>query len=101
MLTPSSSSWLVTLVRRAWVQRELGILKSLILVEPMLTPPGYEMPRVAGERWIVATYQRQDVWPSRQAATKDLRSTRGYKNWDPAMIELFVTYALRPHPASV
>ncbi|KAG8883172.1 hypothetical protein FRB97_007107 [Tulasnella sp. 331] len=83
-----------------WAQRELGIFKSLILVEPMLTPPGKKTPRSAGERWVVATYQRQDVWPSRKAAAKDLLSTRGYKHWDPAMIELFVTHALRPHPAS-
>ncbi|KAG8983893.1 hypothetical protein FRB90_005672, partial [Tulasnella sp. 427] len=46
------------------------------------------------------TYQRRDVWPSREAALKDFKSSRGYKNWDPRMIELFVQYALRDHPAS-
>ncbi|KAG8995765.1 hypothetical protein FRB94_011655 [Tulasnella sp. JGI-2019a] len=87
-------------VSLVWLQRELSIFKSLTLIEPMISPPGFDLRGGAASSWIKASYQRRDVWPSKSAASKDLLSNKGYKSWDPAMIELFVQYALRPHPAS-
>lgn len=65
----------------------------------MLQPPGYDLS--AGTKFFVtATYQRRDVWPSRDAASNDLKSSKGYKLWDRSMIDIFTQHALRPHPAA-
>ncbi|KIO27084.1 hypothetical protein M407DRAFT_23626 [Tulasnella calospora MUT 4182] len=73
--------------------------QQMILCEPMISPPGVDIfPR--GAFVIPASYQRRDVWSSRQAALKDFNSSKGYASWNPRILELFVQHALREHPAS-
>ncbi|KAG8934349.1 hypothetical protein FRC01_003597 [Tulasnella sp. 417] len=89
-------------VSMVWMQQSDEIklrFERLIIVDPMLSAPGYDLRRSTAY-FFPATYQRRDVWPSRQAATKDFKSSRGYKSWDERMIDLFVQYAIRDHPAS-
>ncbi|KAG8967846.1 hypothetical protein FRC03_009249 [Tulasnella sp. 419] len=71
---------------------------SLILLEPMLMPPGVDIRRV-NKIFIPSAYQRRDVWPSKEAALQEFKAGKGYKTWDPEMLELFVQYGLRTHPA--
>ncbi|KAG9044423.1 hypothetical protein FS837_008152 [Tulasnella sp. UAMH 9824] len=89
-------------VSMVWMQQSDEIklrFERIIIVEPMLSAPGHDL-RPSTAYFFPATYQRRDVWPSRQAALKDFRSSRGYKSWDERMIQLFVQFALRDHPAS-
>ncbi|KIO27083.1 hypothetical protein M407DRAFT_23625 [Tulasnella calospora MUT 4182] len=90
-------------VSMVWMQQSDEIklrFERIIIADPMLSALGYDL-RPSTAYFFPATYQRRDVWPSRQAALKDFKSSRGYKSWDERMIELFVQYALRDHPASL
>jgi len=70
---------------------------SIILVEPMLSPGGQEHVYSLRKILVRSAYERRDVWPSRESA---LRSLRSNTRWHPRVAELFVKYALRPHPGS-
>jgi len=70
---------------------------SIILVEPMLSPGGQEHVRSLRKSLIKSAYERRDVWPSRENALQSLKSNT---RWHPRVQELFVKYALRPHPGS-
>ena len=64
----------------------------------MIVPVGVENPYFA-DFAFPATYQRRDVWPSREVALRDFKAAKGYASWDRGVVELFVAHALRPHPA--
>jgi len=89
-------------VAMIWLQQEKSIslkFNSLILVDPVLKPVGDQLAS-SSKYWVAATYQRRDVWPSRKAALRDLQTSKSHGLWDHRVLELFVQYGLRQHPAA-
>jgi len=70
---------------------------SIILVEPMLSPGGQDHVYLLRKSLVRSAYERRDVWPTREHALQSLKSKT---RWHPRVAELFVKYALRPHPGS-
>ncbi|KAG8893207.1 hypothetical protein FRB99_002138 [Tulasnella sp. 403] len=64
----------------------------------MLNAPGRNIPQEIIS-YFTLTYQHRDVWPSREAALKELSALKAFKTWDPRTLELYTQYALRDRPA--
>lgn len=72
------------------------MFKALISIDGVISHPfdvgldAFKLP--------VASYLRQDVWPSRKEAAKRLRKNEFYKNWTDQVFEQYVRYGLRDLP---
>jgi len=73
---------------------------TVILVEPLLCSLGLEPLRGLRSFLIKGAYQRRDVWPSRERAMEVMKLRQRSASWHPRVLELYVKYALRPHPGS-
>ncbi|KAG8218168.1 cyclin-like protein [Butyriboletus roseoflavus] len=65
---------------------------ALILVEPLLSPEGIDKLRGLRDNLISGAYERRDVWPSRQSASRYFRQ-RTF--WDPDVLDRYVQHGLR------
>ncbi|ESK91250.1 alpha/beta-hydrolase [Moniliophthora roreri MCA 2997] len=74
--------------------------KSLIIIEPMLSPAGPEHLKKLRLALIKGAYERRDVWPDRTMAMAGLKKRDRTIKWDPRILEIFVKYGLRAHPGS-
>jgi len=63
--------------------------KSLIIVEPLISPAGPLHLRRLREMLIKGAHERRDVWREREQALPALKK----KNWDPRITDL---YLVRP-----
>ncbi|KAF8230932.1 alpha/beta-hydrolase [Tricholoma matsutake] len=73
---------------------------SLIIVEPMISPAGPQHLKNLRSILVKGAYERRDVWPDRKLAMKTLKRRALTKKWDPRILDLFVKYAIKPHPSS-
>ncbi|KAG8891143.1 hypothetical protein FRB99_003828 [Tulasnella sp. 403] len=72
---------------------------TLVLVEPILDPPGRDVLVQDWKRVLSFAYQRRDVWSSRMVALEHISGSRAYKAWNPRALQLYVKHAIRDHPA--
>ncbi|KAG6868097.1 hypothetical protein C0993_007631 [Termitomyces sp. T159_Od127] len=49
---------------------------------------------------VRGAHERRDVWPDRERAMIALRRRERTAKWDPRILDLFVKYAVVPHPGS-
>ncbi|KIP03755.1 hypothetical protein PHLGIDRAFT_121288 [Phlebiopsis gigantea 11061_1 CR5-6] len=71
---------------------------ALVLVDPTLMAGQQARLGPLHTRMLRQTYERRDTWASRAHAVSYL-SARAPR-WHPAILRLFATHALRPHPAA-
>ncbi|KAK7056620.1 hypothetical protein VNI00_002337 [Paramarasmius palmivorus] len=92
--------------------------KSLIIIEPMLSPAGPEHLKKLRLLLIKGAYERRDVWPDRDTAMLTLKKRDRTKKWDPRILDVFIVsgigfrgvlsdnsirfkaHGIRPHPGS-
>ncbi|KAG5637908.1 hypothetical protein H0H81_002736 [Sphagnurus paluster] len=74
--------------------------KSLIIVEPLISPAGPQHLNKLRSILVKGAHERRDVWPDRQMAMVMLKKRERTKKWDPRITELFVQHAVVPHPGS-
>ncbi|KAL5488428.1 hypothetical protein ACEPAI_6546 [Sanghuangporus weigelae] len=75
-------------------------LRSIILIEPMLSPGGREYLEELRYGLVRSAYERHDVWPDRKRALRYLKDRDRTKLWDPRMLQSFIRYGLREHPGA-
>ncbi|KAF9460939.1 Alpha/beta hydrolase fold-1 [Collybia nuda] len=73
---------------------------SIIIVEPLISPAGPQHLDKLRSILVKGAYERRDVWSNHTTAMKSLRSRERTKKWDPRITDLFVNYAVKPHPGS-
>ena len=56
----------------------------------MLSPAGSSYLSDLRDTLVKTAYERRDVWPSRQKALEDLKTSRRTTTWHPRTVELFV-----------
>ncbi|KAK1218844.1 hypothetical protein PQX77_018460 [Marasmius sp. AFHP31] len=71
-----------------------------IAVEPGISLKGNHHTNVASQALTAWTWLRPDAWTSKKAAKKALESSMVHSMWDPRILDLFVEYGLRTHPAA-
>ena len=64
---------------------------ALILIEPLLSPEGIDKLRDLQVNLINGAYERRDVWPSRQSASRYFRERT---RWDPNVLDNYVVIHL-------
>ncbi|MFQ5555680.1 MAG: alpha/beta fold hydrolase [Acidimicrobiia bacterium] len=70
-----------------------GTFASLVLIEPIILPPGTEVPP---DLPIATTARRRRVrFPSRDAAAAGWQSKEPFSRWDARVFEAYVAHALR------
>ncbi|KAG9006501.1 hypothetical protein FRB94_014343 [Tulasnella sp. JGI-2019a] len=75
------------------------LFSSVTIFDPILHPFSFEKECMAScSMYVALGYTRRDVWPSKQAALKDLQKNRMFKTWDPRQLELYVEHGLDDHP---
>ncbi|KAH8115696.1 Alpha/beta hydrolase fold-1 [Phellopilus nigrolimitatus] len=74
--------------------------QTVILVEPMLSPKGSACLQNLRVDLVRSAYERRDVWSNRQQALEALKQRGRTRKWDPRVLDVFVTYALRTHPGA-
>jgi len=73
---------------------------SLIIIEPMISPAGPQHLQNLRSILVKGAYERRDVWPDSAQAMEALKGRARTKKWDPRILDLFVEYAIKPHPGS-
>ncbi|KAF9036371.1 alpha/beta-hydrolase [Panaeolus papilionaceus] len=74
--------------------------ESIIAIEPGISIE-HTPERDACARILTAwTWLRHDVWMSRKAAKKELKTSPVHSTWDPRILDLYVKHALKTHPAA-
>ncbi|KAJ3525179.1 hypothetical protein NM688_g8444 [Phlebia brevispora] len=68
---------------------------SLVIVDPFLFPGEPEHLRTLRQHMVCGAYERRDVWATRDEARDCLKK----KKWDRRVLDLYVKYAVREHPA--
>ncbi|KAG7095594.1 hypothetical protein E1B28_006324 [Marasmius oreades] len=71
-----------------------------IAIEPGISLKGNHHTNIASQALTAWTWLRPDVWTSRKSARKALESSMVHSMWDPRVLDLFVEYGLRTHPAA-
>ncbi|GLB33185.1 putative alpha/beta hydrolase family protein [Lyophyllum shimeji] len=74
--------------------------KSLVIVEPLISPAGPHHLNKLRSVLVKGAHERRDVWPDRAMAMIALKKRERTQKWDPRITELFVKYAIVPHPGS-
>ncbi|TDL17663.1 alpha/beta-hydrolase [Rickenella mellea] len=74
--------------------------RSIILIEPMLSPNGPDHLLPLRKELIRGAYERRDVWPTRQSAFENLKRRKRTETWHPSILEVYVKHGLRDHPGS-
>ncbi|KAH0839450.1 hypothetical protein J3R83DRAFT_240 [Lanmaoa asiatica] len=65
---------------------------ALILIEPLLSPEGIDKLRDLKVNLINGAYERRDIWPSRQSASRYFSERT---RWDPSVLDNYVKHGLR------
>ncbi|RDB20315.1 Abhydrolase domain-containing protein mpaH [Hypsizygus marmoreus] len=73
---------------------------SLIIIEPMLSPAGPQHLQKLRSILVKGAHERRDVWPDSEQAMKALTKRERTNKWDPRITQLFVKFAIVPHPGS-
>ncbi|KZV84540.1 alpha/beta-hydrolase [Exidia glandulosa HHB12029] len=73
-------------------------VRALVLLDGTISPETPDKARML-KILAFASWTKTDTWASRKAALKELSKSPGFRSWHPKSLELFVTHALRTHPA--
>ncbi|ETW77306.1 hypothetical protein HETIRDRAFT_436230 [Heterobasidion irregulare TC 32-1] len=70
-----------------------ALFSSLILVDPVLIPEGYDRSAVL-PGMVLAAVARRDIWSSREEAHKLLSASPFFGRWDPEVLKAYVEHAI-------
>lgn len=77
------------------------LLSSLVLIEPVIQfkhPPPL---RPGGPTLAQLAAFRQDLWPSRTAASSNLQKNPFFRTWDPRALDLWIQHSYRDLPTAL
>ena len=77
------------------------LLSSLILIEPVIQfkhPPPF---RPGGPTLAQLAAFRQDLWPSRTAASSNLQKNPFFRSWDSRVLDLWIRHSFRDLPTAL
>ncbi|KII93753.1 hypothetical protein PLICRDRAFT_403847 [Plicaturopsis crispa FD-325 SS-3] len=74
--------------------------EQIIAIEAGISVKGLPDTNISSRMLTAWTWLRRDTWSSRKAARKDLAESPVYSSWDPRILDLYVRYGLRRHPAA-
>lgn len=82
---------LMSFFRLHLAQTYPGFIHSMTLFDPILFPHDFDRHWAGTVTHLVSSaYQRRDVWPSKKAAVKDLKTNPMFGTWAQEQIEIFV-----------
>lgn len=77
------------------------LLSSLILIEPVIQVKHPSPLRPGGPTWAQLAAFRQDLWPSRTAASSNLQRNPFFRSWDPRVLDLWIQHSFRDLPTAL
>jgi len=76
------------------------LFTTLVLIDPAMGLLSSSPPEAGPGPGMLSTY-RKDIWPSRDAAAEEFRSSKFFREWDPRVLDRLIEYGLRDLPTSV
>ncbi|KAL7912858.1 Alpha/beta hydrolase family domain-containing protein [Trichoderma velutinum] len=71
------------------------LLRSLVLIDPVIQVQNGSIPPA------ISSTSRQDIWPSKDAATSRFKGSKFFQTWDPRVLDLWLEYGLRQAPTEL
>ncbi|KAJ4859001.1 alpha/beta hydrolase family domain-containing protein [Trichoderma breve] len=71
------------------------LLRSLVFIDPVIQVPNSSIPPA------MSSTSRQDIWPSKDAATSRFKGSKFFQSWDPRVLDLWIEYGLRQAPTEL
>ncbi|UKZ80588.1 hypothetical protein TrVFT333_008350 [Trichoderma virens FT-333] len=71
------------------------LLRSIVLIDPVIQVPNGSISPA------VSSTSRQDIWPSKDAATSRFKGSKFFQSWDPRVLDRWIEYGLRQAPTEL
>ncbi|KAG6824217.1 hypothetical protein H0H92_007631 [Tricholoma furcatifolium] len=100
ILAGHSAGSIVTVLATSYFNPPYKIpFSGLILIDtPFFTPDMLDQTTEMYKFIAASTPRRKDIWPSREAAIKEMKEQLPYSEWDPRMFDIYTKYGLQSLP---